>query len=91
MEPAIGGVAESLKCDTVLLSVGRRPYTDKLGLEVGLSIDESGIVPVNNHFQTAIPSIYAIGDCIRGAMLAQHKAEEEVPHARKYWQGNWPC
>ena len=61
----------------MLLSVGRRPYTDKLGLDtVGLSIDESGIVPVNNHFQTAIPSIYAIGDCIRGAMLA-HKAEEE--------------
>ncbi len=77
LEPAIGGEAESLKCDTVLLSVGRRPYTDKLGLDtVGLSIDESGIVPVNNHFQTAIPSIYAIGDCIRGAMLA-HKAEEE--------------
>ena len=77
MEPAAGGEAESLKCDTVLLSIGRRPYTEGLGLDtVGLILDERGMVPVNDHFQTAVPSIYAIGDCIRGAMLA-HKAEEE--------------
>ncbi|MBE88432.1 MAG: dihydrolipoyl dehydrogenase [Rhodospirillaceae bacterium] len=77
LEPSSGGEEESLKCNTVLLSIGRRPYTDKLGLDtVGLSIDKNGVVPVNNHFQTAIPSIYAIGDCIHGAMLA-HKAEEE--------------
>lgn len=67
----------SLLCDVVLLSVGRRPYTEALGLEtVGITLDERGRIPVNAQFQTAVPSIFAIGDVIRGAMLA-HKAEEE--------------
>jgi len=77
LEPAAGGTAETLECDTVLLSIGRRPYTEGLGLEaVGLSLDARGMIPINDHFQTEVASIYAIGDCVRGAMLA-HKAEEE--------------
>lgn len=59
----------------LLVSIGRRPYTVGLGLEnVQLKTDEKGRVPVNERFQTAIPSIYAIGDVIAGPMLA-HKAE----------------
>ncbi|MBL23845.1 MAG: dihydrolipoyl dehydrogenase [Rhodospirillaceae bacterium] len=77
VEPAAGGDEEKIKCDTVLLSIGRRPYTEGLGLDaVGLETDERGMIPVDEHFQTSVPGIYAIGDCIRGAMLA-HKAEEE--------------
>jgi dihydrolipoamide dehydrogenase len=75
-ENAAGEVLE-LKGDYVLVSIGRRPYTDGLGLEkAGLSADERGRIPVNEKLQTAQPHIYAIGDVIKGAMLA-HKAEEE--------------
>jgi len=60
-----------------LVSIGRRAYTDKLGLEnVGISTDKRGRIEVDAHLQTAVPGIYAIGDVIKGAMLA-HKAEEE--------------
>lgn len=77
MEPAAGGKKEVLGCDVVLVSIGRRPYTDGLGLEnVGLKPDERGRIPVNDHFETAASGIYAIGDVIAGPMLA-HKAEEE--------------
>ena len=63
--------------DYCLVSVGRRPYTDGLGLEkAGVQVNERGQVEVNDHLQTNIGNIYAIGDVIRGAMLA-HKAEEE--------------
>jgi dihydrolipoamide dehydrogenase len=63
--------------DYVLVSVGRRAYTDGLNLDkAGLTADERGRVLVNDHLQTAVPHIYAIGDVVRGAMLA-HKAEEE--------------
>lgn len=63
--------------DKVLLSVGRRPFSDGLGLdEAGITRDKRGVVQVNDKFQTNIPGIYAIGDLIRGPMLA-HKAEEE--------------
>ncbi|VDM55764.1 unnamed protein product [Angiostrongylus costaricensis] len=66
-----------LECDTLLVSIGRRPYTKDLGLEsVSINLDERGRVPVNERFQTKVPSIYAIGDCIAGPMLA-HKAEDE--------------
>jgi dihydrolipoamide dehydrogenase len=66
-----------LKGDYVLVAVGRRPYTDNLGLEnAGLKVDERGRIAVTDHLQTAVPNIYAIGDVVRGAMLA-HKAEEE--------------
>lgn len=71
------GKQDQLDCDVLLVCVGRRPYTEGLGLEnVGIVRDERGRVPVNGHFQTIIPSIYAIGDCIHGPMLA-HKAEDE--------------
>lgn len=63
--------------DYVLVSVGRRPYTDGLGLEnAGVELDERGRVKVNPHLQTNVANIYAIGDVVQGAMLA-HKAEEE--------------
>lgn len=63
--------------DYCLVSVGRRPYTDGLGLEnAGVELDERGRVKVNDHLQTNISNIYAIGDVVKGAMLA-HKAEEE--------------
>ncbi|AIL46315.1 dihydrolipoyl dehydrogenase [Elizabethkingia anophelis] len=63
--------------DYCLVSVGRRPYTDGLGLEkAGVELDERGRVKTNDHLQTNVPNIYAIGDVVKGAMLA-HKAEEE--------------
>lgn len=69
---------ETMDCDTLLVCVGRRPYTKNLGLEeLGIPLDERGRVKVNSHFQTEkYPSIHAIGDCIAGPMLA-HKAEDE--------------
>ncbi|MEH0156906.1 dihydrolipoyl dehydrogenase [Limibacter armeniacum] len=66
-----------IKADYCLVAVGRRPYTDKLGLEnAGVKVDDRGRVDVNDHLQTSVEGIYAIGDVIKGAMLA-HKAEEE--------------
>ena len=63
--------------DYCLVAIGRRPYTDNLGLEnVGIVPDDKGRIPVDEHLQTSVPGIYAIGDVIKGAMLA-HKAEEE--------------
>ncbi|CAH1783523.1 unnamed protein product, partial [Owenia fusiformis] len=77
IEAVKGGKTEQLDCDVLLVCVGRRPYTDKLGLDsVGIQTDDRGRVPVNSKFQSAVPSIYAIGDCIQGPMLA-HKAEDE--------------
>jgi len=71
------GKKEEIECDVLLVCVGRRPFTDGLGLEnVGIVKDERGRIPVNGHFQTIIPSIHAIGDAIHGPMLA-HKAEDE--------------
>ena len=68
---------EVLEADRVLLAVGRRPYTEGLGLEnAGLFTDERGRIPVDEHLRTKLPHIYAIGDVIRGPMLA-HKASEE--------------
>lgn len=63
--------------DYCLVSIGRRPYTDNLGLEtIGIATDEKGRIPVDDHLRTSVPGVYAIGDVVRGAMLA-HKAEEE--------------
>jgi dihydrolipoamide dehydrogenase len=77
VEPAAGGAAEEIKADVVLLSIGRRSYTEGLGLaEVGVAVDDRGRVVTDGHFATNVPGIYAIGDCIAGAMLA-HKAEDE--------------
>jgi len=68
---------EPISCDRVLVAVGRRPFTDNLGLEnVGIETDERGCIPINEHLETAASGIFAIGDVVRGAMLA-HKAEEE--------------
>jgi dihydrolipoamide dehydrogenase len=77
VEPAQGGAAETLEADVALVSIGRVPYTEGLGLEeAGVAMDNRGRVVVDDHFRTNVPSIYAIGDVIRGAMLA-HKAEDE--------------
>lgn len=77
LEPAAGGTKSELRADVVLLSIGRRPYTEGLGLDkVGIRTDERGRIPVDKHFRTSVPNIYAIGDVIAGPMLA-HKAEEE--------------
>jgi dihydrolipoamide dehydrogenase len=77
IEPANGGVAEELTADIVLLAIGRRPYTEGLGLaEAGVALDERGRVKTDAHYATNVPGIYAIGDAIAGPMLA-HKAEEE--------------
>jgi len=68
---------ETMKADVVLVAIGRRPFTDKLGLDkAGVTVDERGFIPVDEDFQTNVPGIYAIGDVIGGAMLA-HKAEDE--------------
>jgi len=77
LEPAKGGEPETLEADVVLVSVGRRPYTEGLGLDrAGVAQDETGRIKVDAHFRTNISGIYAIGDVIAGPMLA-HKAEEE--------------
>ncbi|XP_036326669.1 dihydrolipoyl dehydrogenase, mitochondrial [Rhagoletis pomonella] len=77
VENAKSGEKQDITCDALLVSVGRRPYTEGLGLEsVGIVKDDKGRIPVNGTFQTIVPNIYAIGDCIHGPMLA-HKAEDE--------------
>ncbi len=77
VEPAKGGTAETLDADVVLVSIGRVPYTEGLGLkEAGVALDERGRVVVDDHFATNVKGIYAIGDVIRGPMLA-HKGEDE--------------
>ena len=77
MEPASGGKEEKLDADVVLVAIGRRPYTENLGLkEAGVEVTDRGMIEVNDHFETNVSGIYAIGDVIRGPMLA-HKAEDE--------------
>ncbi|MDA8637643.1 dihydrolipoyl dehydrogenase [Rhodospirillales bacterium] len=77
MEPRDGGDAETMKADVVLVSIGRRPYIESLGLDkIGVKVSDRGFVEVDADFQTNVEGIYAIGDVIGGAMLA-HKAEDE--------------
>jgi dihydrolipoamide dehydrogenase len=77
VEPASGGAAETIEADVVLVSVGRVPYSNGLGLdEVGVKKDNRGRVVIDDHFATNVRGIYAIGDVIAGPMLA-HKAEDE--------------
>jgi len=72
-----GGAPETLTADVLLVAVGRRPYTDGLGAaELGVKLDAKGRVIVDEHYQTNVPGVFAIGDVIAGPMLA-HKAEEE--------------
>ncbi|XP_077326997.1 dihydrolipoyl dehydrogenase, mitochondrial [Lithobates pipiens] len=77
IEAAAGGKAEVVTCDVLLVCIGRRPFTQSLGLqEMGIELDNRGRIPINSRFQTKIPNIYAIGDVVAGPMLA-HKAEDE--------------
>ncbi|GAA0640013.1 dihydrolipoyl dehydrogenase [Brevundimonas lenta] len=77
VEPAAGGAAETLKGDVVLVAIGRRPYTDGLGLEtVGIELDKRGFV-ANDHFKANAGGVWVIGDVTYGPMLA-HKAEEDA-------------
>ncbi len=71
------GEEVSFEAEYCMVAIGRSPYTEGLGLEnIGIQTDERGRIPVNEHLETSVPGIYAIGDVIQGAMLA-HKAEEE--------------
>ncbi len=80
----------SWEVDYCLVAIGRRPYTDNLGLEaIGITLDEKGRIPVNDHLETSVPGIYAIGDVIKGAMLA-HKAEEEGVFVAEVMAGQKP-
>jgi len=80
----------SITADYCLVAIGRRPYTDGLNLSAaGLSVDERGCIAVDDHLQTATPGIFAIGDVVRGAMLA-HKAEEEGIFVAEYMSGQKP-
>jgi dihydrolipoamide dehydrogenase len=76
VEPAAGGEAKELPADVVLVAIGRRPYTEGLGLEEAGIATERGRVVIDDHFRTSVPGVYAIGDVVRGPMLA-HKAEDE--------------
>jgi dihydrolipoamide dehydrogenase len=79
-----------LEGDYCLVSVGRRPYTDNLGLEnAGVQVDERGMISTDDHLKTNIPGIYAIGDVVKGAMLA-HKAEEEGVFVAEQLAGQIP-
>ncbi len=84
------GAEVSLDAEYCLVSVGRRPYTDGLGLEkAGLQTDDRGRIEVNDHLQTKVSHIYAIGDVVKGAMLA-HKAEEEGTFVAEVMNGEQP-
>lgn len=84
------GEEVSFEGDYCLVAVGRKPYTDNLGLDkAGVKVDERGKVEVNEHLQTNIPNIYAIGDVIKGPMLA-HKAEEEGVFVAELLAGQKP-
>ncbi|WP_348822504.1 dihydrolipoyl dehydrogenase [Flavobacterium aestuarii] len=84
------GEVITLEGDYSLVSVGRRPYTDGLNADkAGVKISDRGQVEVNDHLQTSVPNIYAIGDVVRGAMLA-HKAEEEGTMVAEILAGQKP-
>jgi dihydrolipoamide dehydrogenase len=77
VEPAKGGAPETIEADVVLVSTGRVPYTEGLGLkEAGVKLDERGRIVTDHYYATSVPGIWAIGDVIAGPMLA-HKAEDE--------------
>jgi len=77
VEPAAGGAAETIEADVVLVSIGRRPNTEGLGLDkAGLQTNQRGQIETDHEFRTKVPGIWAIGDVIPGPMLA-HKAEDE--------------
>jgi len=91
-EAAAGGSPKELRAERVLVSVGRRPFTDGLGLDtIGVRTDARGCVEIDDQWQTNVPHVFAIGDVVRGPMLA-HKAEEEgiavVEHIAKPGSGH---
>ena len=89
IEPAKGGAARTLEADVVLVAIGRKPFTDGLGLEtVGVQTDQRGFIPHDGHYKTNVDGIYVIGDCTTGPMLA-HKAEEEGIAAAQIIAGKW--
>lgn len=84
------GKTLTLNGDYCLVSTGRSPYTAQLGLEnAGITLDERGRIPVNEHLETSVKGIYAIGDVVKGAMLA-HKAEEEGVFVAEHISGQKP-
>ena len=84
------GLAQKLECDRLIVSVGRVPNTDGLGVAtVGLKIDSRGFIEVDGHCRTNLPNVYAIGDVVRGPMLA-HKAEDEGVMAAEIIAGQKP-
>lgn len=84
------GEEVTMEADYCLVAVGRKPYTAGLGLEnAGVKVNDQGQVEVNDHLQTNVPNIYAIGDVVRGAMLA-HKAEEEGVYVAELLAGQKP-
>ena len=77
VEPAAGGEAETIEADVVLVSIGRRPNTEGLGLDkIGLEVNQRGQIEIDHDFATKAPGVWAIGDVVPGPMLA-HKAEDE--------------
>lgn len=65
-EPVKGGSTETIKSDIVLISTGRRPYTDNLGAEkIGLNINKKGQIEIDEHFETNVKSVFAIGDVVK--------------------------
>lgn len=77
VEPSKGGESRTIEADVVLVATGRRPYTEGLGLDsLGIQTDKMGRIEIDDHFKTNVPGVWAIGDAVRGPMLA-HKAEEE--------------
>ena len=78
LEPAKGGDVETLKANVVLVSIGRKPFTDGLGLaEVGVTMDARGFIPVDEDYQTNVAGIFAIGDVLPDRPMLAHKAEDE--------------
>jgi len=89
VEAAKGGKEELLDADVVLVAIGRRPYTQGLGLDkIGLELDNRGRLIIDQQYRTKIPHIRVIGDCTFGPMLA-HKAEEEGVAAVEYLTKNY--
>ncbi len=83
-------VSLEIEADYCLIAIGRRPYTEGLGLEnIGITLDDKGRINVDEHLQTSVENIYAIGDVIKGAMLA-HKAEEEGIYVAESIAGQKP-
>jgi dihydrolipoamide dehydrogenase len=84
------GAAQKLECDKLIVSIGRVPNTDGLGADkVGLKVDGRGFIEVDDHCRTNLPNVYAIGDVVRGPMLA-HKAEDEGVMAAELIAGQKP-